>query len=231
MRRSVQFLGTVILVAIVASFGIHLIEEVQIVISHTLSEETEEKVSIVIDPGHGGEDPGKVGVNGALEKDINLTVGLMVRDILEEKGYEITMTREEDVSMLGEETFSKVGDLSARVELMNAVQPELVVSVHQNSYTSESIRGAQVFYYTYSTEGEALAESIQTELWQIDPDNARQIKANDSYYILSRTEVPMVIVECGFLSNEEEAELLATESYQKEIANAIVVGIEQYLEE
>ena len=117
-----------------------------------------------------------------------------------------------------------------RIALIDETDPEIVVSIHQNSYPEEYVHGAQVFYYSGSSEGKKLAESLQAQLVErVDPDNTRQIKANDSYYLLKKTSVPIVIVECGFLSNQEEAQKLVTEEYQERTAWAIHMGILQYL--
>ena len=110
--------------------------------------------------------------------------------------------------------------------------PVFTVSIHQNSYPEEYVKGAQVFYYGQSTEGEALAKKIQSSLVEhLDPENHRVEKANESYYLLKKTPTPTVIVECGFLSNSEEAKLLETEEYQDKVAWAIMMGIEQYMGE
>ncbi len=186
---------------------------------------------IVVDCGHGGDDPGKVGVNDALEKDINLKIGKMVKKRLKKKGFEVVMTREKDEMLGGEGSDNKkVQDMKARVALINKTAPALAVSIHQNSYHEANVCGAQVFYYSHSSEGEKAAKVMQDALLSIDPDNKRQAKSNDSYYILKRTEAPTIIVECGFLSHPEEAELLADEDYQKKIADAVTDGVEKYLE-
>lgn len=190
------------------------------------SKSSKERV-VVIDPGHGGIDAGKVGVNGEEEKDINLKIAMNIKKLLEEEGVKVVMTRTEDERLAEKQ----VEDLKARVEIMNQQKPVLAVSIHQNSYHEESVRGAQVFYYTDSKEGEQAAAVIQEALKEIDPDNTKEAKANNSYYILKKTEVPVVIAECGFLSNYEEAEKLADEGFQKEIAAAVKNGILRYLEE
>lgn len=186
--------------------------------------------TVVIDPGHGGADPGKIGVNGAEEKDINLKIAKKVKKILEDKGVRVVMTREED-KMLSEsgEGSHKVQDMKERVRLINDTAPDLTVSIHQNSYSGEEVHGAQVFYYTHSAEGEKMAEIMQKSLLSVDRDNHRQAKADSTYYLLRRTEVPTIIVECGFLSNHEEAEKLVSGEYQKQVAKAIVKGIETCL--
>ena len=119
----------------------------------------------------------------------------------------------------------KVEDMKARVRMINEIKPELVVSIHQNSYQTEDVKGAQVFYYIHSQKGEEMAKILQEAVRTVDPENHRQVKANESYYLLKRTEVPTVIVECGFLSNWEEAEKLSKEEYQQEMAEAISSGI------
>ena len=178
----------------------------------------------VVDAGHGGPDGGKTGVNGKLEKELNLIIAEKVKKLLEEEGIAVIMTREED-GWLAE---TRIGDLKERVRIMNESKADLAVSIHQNSYHEESVFGAQVFYYTTSGEGKAAAEILQNELLEIDPENKKREKANNTYYILKKTEVPTVIVECGFLSNHKEAEKLSDEAYQGKIAEAVVKGIKSF---
>lgn len=186
---------------------------------------------IIVDVGHGGFDSGKVGVNGELEKDINLQIALKLKETLEAKGMPAIMTREDDQGLYDENASNKKAqDLQRRCDLINEKKPLMTVSIHQNSYTSPEIKGAQVFYYTTSTESQKLAETIQkTLIEQIDPKNHREAKANDSYYLLKKTASTTVIVECGFLSNPEEAKKLSDEGYQQEMAEAVCLGIFRYL--
>lgn len=197
------------------------------------SDKVEKKgYTVVLDAGHGSSDSGKVGINGVLEKDINLSVSKKTKKYLEKKGICVIMTRNKDESLAeGENGNRKVQDMKARVKRINDTKPDLAVSIHQNSYHEESIHGAQVFYYEHSESGEKDARILQEALLAVDPDNTRQVKANTTYYLLKRTEVPILIVECGFLSNQEEAEKLASEDYQKEIAKAIANGIESCLKD
>lgn len=190
-----------------------------------------EKKTVVVDPGHGGMDPGKIGINDVEEKEINLEISLMLRDKLEKQGVQVVMTRETDQGLYDEDSSNKkVQDLQRRVELIHEEQPVCVVSIHQNSYPDASVKGAQVFYYEDSTEGKKLAEELQNALIaQVDPENHRQAKGNTTYYLLERTDVPLVICECGFLSNPEEAELLTDQAYQETLTDAIVSGILEYL--
>lgn len=191
----------------------------------------EEKICVVIDAGHGGDDPGKVGINGANEKDVNLEIARLVKQFLEENDIEVVMTRESDEGLYDANASNKkVQDMKRRIELIEEVKPMVTVSIHQNSYPEEYVHGAQVFYYTGSVQGELLAECIQKQLVaKVDSENNRRIKANDSYYLLKKTDVPIVIVECGFLSNSAEAQKLCTQEYQERVAWAIHIGILQYL--
>ena len=185
---------------------------------------------VVLDPGHGGRDPGKVGAQGEQEKDINLAISLKVKERLEKDGVEVVMTREKDVMLADEDASNKkLEDLNNRIRIINERQPAVAVSIHQNSYSDASVKGAQVFYFTHSDKGKQAAEAMQKELLEFDQENTRKIKANDTYYLLKKTEVPTVIVECGFLSCPEEAALLTDEAYQKKLAEAIAKGIESWV--
>lgn len=190
------------------------------------------KNTVVIDAGHGGSDPGKVGVNDALEKDINLEIARKVKKLLEKKGIHVIMTRKEDKALGdGQRGSQKVQDMRERVKLINKNKPELAVSIHQNSFHQADVHGAQVFYFKHSAEGEKYAGIMQEVLRTVDQGNTKQPKADDTYYLLKKTEIPIIIIECGFLSNPEEAEKLTTKEYQKEMAQAIVDGITACLKE
>ena len=193
----------------------------------------EKKWIVVIDAGHGGNDPGKIGVDDSVEKELNLIIAKKVQKLLEQQDVEVVMTRESDAGLYEEQTSNKkVQDMKNRCTLINETHPDCVVSIHQNSYHEEYVTGAQVFYYGTSQEGKRLAETLQEKLVSyVDPENHRQAKANESYYLLKKTGAPIVIVECGFLSNWEEAKKLQEDSYQNEIAWAVSMGILSYLEE
>lgn len=198
-----------------------------------VAEGWKEKPCIVIDAGHGGYDPGKIGINNALEKDVNLAIAGRLRDYLEAAGVKVVMTRQADVS-LGEENGEnkKVSDLKGRIRVIEEADPIAAISVHQNSYPEEYVSGAQVFYYKTSKEGLQLAQDLQDRLIRdLDPENDRQVKENGSYFLLKKTAVPLVIVECGFLSNRNEAEKLCNAEYQDAVAWTIYLGIMDYLEQ
>lgn len=194
---------------------------------------TDNSACVVLDAGHGGSDPGKVGINGALEKDLNLEITLLVKKYLEADDIRVVMTRETEGGLYDADASNKkVQDMKRRISIIEEASPALTVSIHQNSYPEEYVRGAQVFYYTGSREGQQLAEKIQNRLITgVDEENTRQVKANNGYYLLKKTKTPIVIVECGFLSNRKEAEKLVTKEYQEQLAWEIHIGIIQYLNE
>ena len=138
----------------------------------------------------------------------------------------VIMTRETDMGLYSEtDSRKKMADMKKRCEIIEESGADLVVSIHQNSYQDAQIHGAQVFYYSHSEEGKRMAEVMQKALLKADEENTRQAKANDTYYLLKRTEVPTIIVECGFLSNPEEAAKLVSPKYQEKLAEAIAEGI------
>lgn len=190
----------------------------------------EHKLLVVIDAGHGGIDPGKVGINQALEKDINLVIAKKVKRYLELSDVEVIMTREGEEGLYSpEDSNKKVQDMKNRVALIDSSGADLAVSIHQNSYSEEYVKGAQVFYYATSVQGQKMAEVMQKTMAEVlDRENRREAKANDSYYLLKKTETPIIIAECGFLSNSAEAELLMREDYQDRVAWAIHLGILRY---
>ena len=188
---------------------------------------------IAVDPGHGGTDPGMIGVDGLEEKGINLEISMKLSELLKEKGYRVVMTRKEDKGLSDPSASNKKAqDMQRRIAFLEEANPVLTVSIHQNSFSDQNVRGPQVFYYENSVEGKNLAERIQKSMNKsLAPKRPRMIKANTSYYLLKRSKGTLVIVECGFLTNSEEAELLKTETYQQKAAEAIAEGIDDYLKE
>ena len=187
---------------------------------------------IVIDPGHGGYDPGKVSADNTCEKDINLAIAIQLAKKLEEAGYKVVLTRSEDISLAGENAVNrKAEDMKKRCEIIENVSADIVVSIHQNSFSDPDVRGGQVFYYKHSDKGCILATGIQQAFKEIvDTSNTREAKSDNNYYMLLHTPCPTVIVECGFLSNPEEAALLAGEECRAKICQAIKKGIDTYFE-
>ena len=189
--------------------------------------------TVIIDAGHGGDDPGKIGVDGVREKELNLAMALRLRELLEQQDLDVVMTREDNEGLYDRNVANKKAqDMRNRCAMINQEQPACVVSIHQNSYHAESVHGAQVFYYKTSRESRKLAEILQKELVRVvEPENHRKAKANDTYYLLKKTEVPVVIVECGFLSNWEECAKLQDEEYQEKLMWAVHLGVLKYLNE
>lgn len=192
---------------------------------------TEEKGLILIDSGHGGIDPGVVGIGGVKEKDINLKIAKELAGALEKKGYKAVLIRKDDNGLYDAESKNKkVQDMQKRCAMIKEEKPLLTVSIHQNSYQDEAVCGPQVFYYKDSLEGANLAKCIQEELNnRLQVEKPRTEKANSTYYLLKRSEGVLNIVETGFLTNKKEAELLRTKEYQKKCAEAICNGILKFL--
>lgn len=189
------------------------------------------KYRVVIDAGHGGFDPGKVGVGGELEKDINIKIAQKLKVLLEQNDCGVILTRQGDEGLYSEaDENKKQADMRKRVEIIKDVNPDIAVSIHQNSFTQESSHGAQVFYHAKSSEGKKLAEIIQEQMKAtLNDGNHRVAKPNESYYMLKKSECPLVIVECGFLSNYKESKLLCDDAYQDKVAWSIHLGIINYL--
>lgn len=188
------------------------------------------KPVVFLDAGHGDFDPGKVSVDGSLEKDINLAIAKRLKWYLEQSDVEVVMSREDDRGLYDTSAGSrKMSDMKNRCARVEESGADLVVSIHQNSYHQEDVSGAQVFYYRKSEKGKRLAEILQKRFdYALGDQNRRKAKPNDSYYLLLHVKCPIVIVECGFLSNWKEAALLKTEEYQDRVAYTLHMGIMEY---
>ncbi len=193
-------------------------------------------VSVVIDPGHGGIDGGAQSRGGILEKDINLQIALQLRELAWEAGWEVKMTREEDRGLYEEGKSSirskKIQDLKARRDMINASGADAAVSIHLNSYPSQEVQGAQTFYSASSPEGKQIAQRIQETIrLRLDPENERQPMSKDDIAIMKDNPLPLVLVECGFLSSDREAALLSKASYQRELAACMFSALKEYFME
>ncbi|MGN0537303.1 MAG: N-acetylmuramoyl-L-alanine amidase [Acutalibacteraceae bacterium] len=189
--------------------------------------------TIVIDAGHGGEDGGAT-ANGVSEKDVNLDIALKLRDLLTLSGYNVVMIRETDTSIYdaSAQTISekKVSDLHNRLSIINSSEDNILISIHQNKFEQSQYSGAQIFYSDNNTQSSVLAESIRKSITGfLQPDNKRELKVGGSnIYILDKATVPAVIVECGFISNPDEAEKLSDNRYRTQMAFAIYCGFLEY---
>ena len=192
-------------------------------------------VTVILDAGHGGEDGGASTADGVLESGINLEIALRLRDLLAFAGVDTQMIRDTDTAVYSGDcrTISqkKVSDLKNRASMVNAVENGLLVSIHQNYFEQTKYCGAQVFFA--KTDGsKALAERIQQSLREnVDAANHRQCKPSQSVYLMEHIECTGVLIECGFLSNYEEAKRLQTDAYQKKLTAAICGAITEYLSE
>ena len=190
---------------------------------------------ILLDAGHGGEDGGAVGVGGLVEKDLNLAITCKLDSFLRAMGYETALTRDcdtdlHDASAVGVRE-RKTSDILKRFAMMEALGGgDLFVSIHQNKFGAQSAHGTQVFYSSNTPQSAVLAESIQERVvGLLQPGNHRLIKpAGDSIYLLYNAKKTAVLVECGFISNVEEAEKLRQDEYQNQMAFAIACGILDY---
>lgn len=188
--------------------------------------------TFIVDPGHGGEDPGKVSPSGIYEKDINLAVALKLKTILCQGGGKVILTRETDRALSnGEPTVRerKRADLASRVEMAENSKANLYIALHCNAFPSSRWRGAQTFYSASVAGSKELAENIQSELIAHLENTTRKPKIDNTSLIFKRANIPIVNVEMGFLSNLQEEKLLQDSAYQDKIAWAIYSGIVKYL--
>ena len=190
---------------------------------------------IVIDAGHGGIDSGCVSINGVEEKDINLSILLKLRQMLEAAGFETAVTRDTDKSIhdtgvtgLGNQ---KKSDMENRLKLINSFDNAIFVSIHQNQFTDSRYYGAQMFYPEGSAASERLARSLQDNIVsRLQPENKREIKpVGSEIYLLHYANCPAVMAECGFLSNQQEADNLESDEYQSRMAFSLFAGICEYV--
>ncbi len=188
---------------------------------------------ILIDPGHGGIDGGAVSSTKTLEKDLNLQISLKLRDILENKGYKVFMTRDEDVSLSNSENVKqkKREDLNKRCSMKKEVSCDIFLSIHMNKFPDSSVKGSQVWYPIYSEKSKKLAQSMHKQFKEtLKQENNREPKGVKNEYVILRDGYlgASVIVECGFISNKEEEAKLKDDNYQNELCNAIALAIDDY---
>ena len=222
-------LYVVTLLALFAVFAAILWQGTAVNASKNLSLSEGGGLVLVIDPGHGGFDPGAVAADGTAESQVNLKVALQMEEIARLLGVKTDMTRREDVSTESDATAAvsqrKNSDLQNRVAQINGVSGGVLVSLHQNSLPQvPSVDGAQVFYGEAGGSRE-LAESIQAALNQTVNDRAKEVKAaGGGVYLLKKAEIPAILVECGFLSNSEETVLLNSQAHQNRLAVTILAS-------
>jgi len=179
---------------------------------------------IVLDAGHGGWDPGMVS-NKVEEKHINLSIAQKLQTFLEQGGATVIITRLDDSDLAK----NKSGDMNVRRLIANTSHADIFLSIHQNSYASSNVKGAQVFYFNESDNSQKLATHVQDRIKEfVDQGNKFKAKANSNYYVLKQTQMPAILVECGFLTNYNERQKLTNQEYQEKMAWGIYLGIIDY---
>ncbi len=191
--------------------------------------------TVIVDAGHGGDDGGAIGIDGTVEKDINLDIALKLEKILKFYGFNVIMTRTQDVMTCDDGLDSlrkrKISDIHNRFELMRKNPDAIFISVHQNKFEDSSQHGTQVFYSGNDERSKELAEAIQTSVTlTLQRKNDRFVKKSGSgIYLLYHAKIPAVLVECGFISNSDEVKKLKDESYRMKLAILIADGLLKYL--
>ena len=193
---------------------------------------TDDKQVIVLDAGHGGEDPGAV-ANGLIEKELNLHISRTINSLLQSNGYTTVLTRNDDTLLYntGQENKKKYYDLRNREAIANEYRNSIFISLHMNKFPMQSCKGLQVFYSSNNESSYKLAQSVQESARILQIDNKREVKeGNESIYLLENLKMPSVLIECGFISNDIESEMLELEEYRTALALSIYCGIAEYLE-
>lgn len=232
----VKTIYLIILAVLLISFCIVMFSAFSNITAHTSADIDDDRITVIIDAGHGGEDGGAE-VDGILEKDINLSIADKLADTLRLCGVHVTEIRDEDISVYDDSAQTlrekKVSDLKHRVEIVNGSENNILVSIHQNKFDNSSYSGAQVFYSSNNDKSRVLAGSIRNSVLSLlQNDNTRELKpANSDIYLLDNATVPAVIVECGFLSNDEERAKLLDSGYQSEMAYSIAMGVLEYIDQ
>lgn len=185
------------------------------------------KKTVIIDPGHGGIDVGTVGIDGSLEKNINLSISLDLYDYLMVSGINTVLTRDGDYEVYKAGEKRTKSDLYNRMDFINSVPDSILISIHQNHFENEAEWGTQIWFSPNDEISPTLADKIlQSVKKNIQPENKRENKVSDnSYYILYKAQKPSVMVECGFVSNKNENNKLQDKEYQKDMAYSILAGI------
>ena len=229
-----KFTAAVALAAVCIFTGTILYAKSRLENAVLTSTELSDQKMIVLDAGHGGMDGGCSSADGKTEKGINLNILLSVRDMARLFGYNVEATRIKDISIhdKGVEGLrnQKISDMENRLALFNKYPDCVCVSIHQNTFTDPKYSGAQMFYSKDNAEGEKLAGVMQKQFVSLlQPDNTRETKpVGDELYLLNNTKNPAVMIECGFLSNPEEAQKLENEDYQRQVAFTVLTGISEY---
>lgn len=190
-------------------------------------------LSVIVDAGHGLPDGGAVGAGGTVEQEINIAIAKKLAEVLEGKNIDVIMTREDESGIWTEKSDTirekKVEDMYNRLKIMKNSKSDLFVSIHMNSYTNKSTSGLRIFYSPSFDEIKPLAENIQIRMSDVTGAKTNVVKAADSsLFLMKKTPIPAILVECGFISNPQEEKKLNDEDYQARLAWAIADAIEKY---
>ena len=230
--KKVSFI--VVFCAFVVSILLLIFLSIYNITSYTYASVRKSAKSIVIDAGHGGPDGGAVASDGTCEKDINLNIAYYLKYFFVASGYKVVLTRTEDSFICDDKTASlaqqNTSDLHNRLKIAQSTPNSIFISIHLNKFPESKYWGAQVFYSPNNPSSRLLGESVSNRIiTSLQPDNTRQCKEmDDSVYIIYNATMPAVLVECGFLSNENELKLLKTKEYQQKMAYSIFCGVEDY---
>lgn len=225
MKKHIAAAIIIIIAVIIAFLGIKKYESRQTFANNNLK--------IVLDAGHGEPDGGAVGLNGTLEKDINLAIVQKLQEVLEGKGAEVILTREGDSGLQEESADTirkmKVSDMNKRLDILKDSGADLFISIHMNSFSDSTVHGLHIFYDKSHPDIEEIAKKIQDNIGEVTGADTHAVKtADESLFLMKNPPIPAILVECGFLSNPNEEKKLNDEAYQAKIAWAIAEGLENY---
>lgn len=194
-----------------------------------------DKPTVVLDAGHGGLDSGAVGATGVLEKNINLSIVLTLRDMLEMSGFNVVLTRDEDISIYDPGVTGirnqKLNDMDNRLKIIQSYPDSIFLCIHQNNFTDPKYFGGQMFYNNNNPYNRSLAQIMQNKFAELQPGNDREIKlSGEELFLLKSNPNPSLMIECGFLSNPDEEAKLSTWEYQQKVAFTIYGGLMEYLD-
>ena len=225
MKKHIAAAVLIIIAVAVVFYGIKKYES-----SQTFADSD---LKIILDAGHGDPDGGAVGVNGTLEKDINLAIVQKLQEVLEGKGAEVILTREGDSGLQEESADTihkmKVSDMNKRLNIIQDSGADLFISIHMNSFTDSKVHGLHIFYDKSHPDIEETAKKIQENIGEVTGAETHTVKtADESLFLMKNPPIPAILVECGFLSNPEGEKKLNDAEYQAKIAWAIASALENY---
>lgn len=226
LKLTLSLIGCFVLLAVCARITEHALPT---------SANASEKPVIVLDAGHGGLDSGAVGVTGVLEKDVNLSVVLALREMLTMSGFEVVLTRDSDISIYdpGVEGIrnQKLNDMDNRLKIIQSYPDSIFLCIHQNNFTDPRYFGGQMFYNNNNPKNLALARIMQNKFAELQPGNDREIKlTGNELFLLKSNPNPSLMIECGFLSNPDEEAKLSTWEYRQQVAFTIYGGLMEFLD-